>query len=102
MLPNDIGILHPLIEILETLEMSEVLLFVCGLQEGNGNIFPSNPLVEVVFDLHSEPINNEEENNLKDLQLLRPGRWLTTRAFHLQKTLGALCRHPFPPGTRFC
>ena len=67
MLPNpwyNIGIFRLLLEVLETLEVRKVLLFIRGLREGHGNMLPCNPLIEVVFDL-SKSINYEEEKKKK-------------------------------------
>ena len=92
MLPNsryNIGFFCSLVKILQTLEVREILFLICGLREGDGNMFPGNPLVEVVFNLNSEQyISSEEEKKLKNLQQLEREQWLTTRAFHLRRTRG--------------
>ena len=64
MLPNsgdNVGFFRPLIEILKALEVCKILLLICGLREGDGNMFPGYPLVEIVFNLDSDSISCEEE-----------------------------------------
>ena len=68
MLPKsgyNIGFFRLLIEVLQTLDVRKVLLFVCVLREGNGNMFTGNPLIEVVFNLNLESMNREEEVNTR-------------------------------------
>ena len=65
MLPNsghDIGFFCPLVEIVQTLEVCEVFLFICRLREGDGDMFSGDPLIEIVFNLDSVPFSHEEEN----------------------------------------
>ena len=105
MFPNsgyNFGFLHFLVKIFQMLEVCDILLFICCLGESNGNMFPSYPFIEIVFNLDSEFISGKEENKHNDLQLLRQGRWLSTRAFHPQRTLGASHCHLFPLGTNSC
>ena len=40
--------------LLKTLDMCEVLLFICILRERDGDMFSSNPFVEVVLNLELE------------------------------------------------
>ena len=57
MLPNsgyNTRFLRPLVNILRTLEVRDVILFIGGLREGDRNVFTGNPLIEVVFNLDSE------------------------------------------------
>lgn len=49
-----VGVLRPLVKILESFEVGEIFLFVSGLREGDRNVFAGNPLIEVVFDLESD------------------------------------------------
>ena len=86
MLPNsgyNVRVLHPLVEIPQMLEVHEVLLFICRLQEGDGNVFAGDPFIEVIFNLDLEYISHDEESKYKDLQSSRQAQLLTTRAFHL-------------------
>jgi len=53
---HDVGFLGLLVKVIEALEVCEVLLFICILREGDGNVFASNPLIEVVFDLKFESV----------------------------------------------
>ena len=89
MLPNlgyNVRVLHPLIKIPQMFEVREVLLFICHLQEGDRNVFTSDPFIEVIFNLDSEYISHDEESKYKDLQLSRQAQSLTMKAFHLRKT----------------
>ena len=64
MLPSlgyNIRFLRPLIEIVQTLEVHEIFLLECSLREGNGNMFASDPLIKIAFNLDLEFISNEEE-----------------------------------------
>ena len=64
MFPNswyDARFLCPLVEILETLQVGDVLLFIRGLRECDGDMLPGNPFVKVVFDLDSESISYYQE-----------------------------------------
>ena len=49
-----VGVLRPLVKILESFEVGEIFLFVSVLREGDRNVFAGNPLIEVVFDLESD------------------------------------------------
>jgi len=55
-LRHDVGFLGLLIEVLQALEVCEVLLFICILRDRDSNVFTSNPLIEVVFDLKFESV----------------------------------------------
>ena len=105
MLPQvgyNVGFPHLLVEVLQVLDVSKVLLLVCVLREGNGDMFTSNPLIEVVFDLDSESMSNEEKSKCEDLQQSKQGQGLTTRASHLRRTQGGSHHHPFCLRTRSC
>lgn len=96
MLPNswhNISFLRPLVEILQTLEVCKVLLFVSSFWEGDGNVFAGNPFVKVVFDLIP---------NLKWIQMKKStmSNW-TTQLFQYPKppsqpTLFLLKLHIYP------
>ena len=105
MLPKsgyDIGILGPLIKILQTLHMCEILLFICVLREGDGNVFASDPLIKVIFDLELEPMSHEEETKYDDLQLSIQEQLLSRRAFRPWRTQGGSHHRPFCLGTKSC
>ena len=36
---------RPVVKVLQTLDMCKILLFVCVLREGNGNMFTGNPFI---------------------------------------------------------
>ena len=86
MLPKlgyNVRFLSPLIEIPQMLEVHEILLFICHLRESDRNVFASDPLIKVVFNLDSEYISHDEESKFNDLQSSRQAQSLTMRAFHL-------------------
>jgi len=56
-LGHNVGFLGLLVKVLQTFEVCKVLLFVCVLCEGDGDVFPGNPLIEVVFNLKFESMN---------------------------------------------
>ena len=99
---HNIGFLRPLIKVLEALEVCKVFLFVSGLREGHGKVFPSDPFIKVIFDLDSESMSREEETKNEDLQLSIRGRWLITRPFHPRRIQGGLRHRLFFLGTRSC
>jgi hypothetical protein len=105
MLPNSryyIQFLRLLVEIFESLEVHEVLFFVCRLREGDGHMFSGNLFVEIVFDLDEGSFSRAEEIKHIDLRSSRLVQWWSTRAFHPRKTPGASRHHPFFLGTNSC
>ena len=73
----DVGILRLFIKVLETLDVCEIFLFICVLREGDANMFASNPLVKVVFNLYTQHPSvdcHKDKPNTKDLQQSRQGQ----------------------------
>ena len=74
MLPNsghDVGILCPLLEILQVLDVSVIFLFVCRLCERDGNVLARDPLIEIVFNLYTYYMSRKDKKKDKGLTIVK-------------------------------
>jgi hypothetical protein len=100
MLPNsgyNIRLLHSLLEILQTLEVREIFLFVGGLRECDGNVFAGDPLVEIVFNLDSEFISDEEVHKKHGLTIVKTRAIVDKESISSSKNSGCITPSSFFP-----